>query len=1056
MLRGDLNNMLSTKGSARARLLTTTLLAGLATVATPLAVATIATVAPTVASAQDYTSGTLNGRVVDSAGAPVQGAAVAVRSQQTGITQNSTTDANGAFRAPLIPTGSYTVTITKDGFQTSDNAGLSVRAGGESNYTFNLAAVGEVSEVVITATARPELDFSQTTTGLAVDVEQLVKTVPVARSAQGLALLAPGAIQGGAGNYANQTAIGGASVSENAFFVNGLNITNFNTGLGGATVPFDFYKTFEVKTGGYPAEYGRATGGVITATTKSGTNDFMFAVHGNYEPNSLRSDQKDSYLYAGNHLKRDYKDLIFEVGGPIIEDHLFFYGLAQLRKLEINPANTPTRSTAATTAREALNPLGAENLTVERSGQPFYGAKLDAYITSRQHLEATYFRTNDVTKRRVYGYNQFTDQVGGFKSGTNYPTGGESFVFKYTGSFTDWFTLSGAYGRNQDNLATLPLNTTDPLVQDARSGTAGTISQQSVSAIEAPYRTKRNFWRADADLYFDLLGKHHIRGGYDHEDDYLTHFSLYTGNASYTYRTAQAGNTYGLAAGTQYLEARTFISGGNFDGENKAWYVQDSWTPVRGLTFNFGVRSDSFKQAGSNGAVFANLKNNIAPRVGVTWDPTGEGRDKLFANYGKYFLPISGNTAYRQAAGTYDFTSRYYNLAGYTPNPTTGLPTGGLGTQLVGYTGARACIAGGASAAGVIGCTYQNDGSFYAADQQHSKELKATEEDEYIVGYSHKFDNLWTVGVTLTYRTLLEGADDVAIDYAVRAYCKEKGLVCDNYDGTLIDYAIINPGSPATVRLQNPLSSTSTDLPTITFTAQQLGYPKAKRDYTALEFSFDRAFDGKWSFHGTYTLSELKGNYEGSSYSDYASGQLDSGITLQFDTPTLVEGAYGLLPNHHAHVFKGYGSYQLTDNLSLGANGTIISPRRVGCIGYDPNDAVLEANYGPSYTHYCGGKLVPQGTGTSTPWTTSFDTSLRYTVPKFVPYQGDLVLRVDVFNIFNSRKAVNVQNVAENATVLYNAPPTGSPLSATRKPVFGLPITYQNPRYVRFGFDLSF
>ncbi len=146
----------------------------------------------------------------------------------------------------------------------------------------------------------------------------------------------------------------------------------------------------------------------------------------------------------------------------------------------------------------------------------------------------------------------------------------------------------------------------------------------------------------------------------------------------------------------------------------------------------------------------------------------------------------------------------------------------------------------------------------------------------------------------------------------------------------------------------------------------------------------------------------------------------------------------------------------MTDNFSIGGAGTIISPRAVGCIGYDPNDPVLENNYGPSYAHYCGGKLVPQGTGTKTPWTTKFDTSFRYTVPKFVPYQGDLVLRVDIFNIFNSRKAVNVQNVAENGGVLYNAPASGSPLSATRTPVFGLPITYQTPRYVRLGFDLSF
>jgi hypothetical protein len=73
------------------------------------------------------------------------------------------------------------------------------------------------------------------------------------------------------------------------FYVNGLNITNFVNGIG-ATVPFEFYKSVEVKTGGYPAEFGRGTGAVINAVTKSGSNDFTFAIHGNYEPDSLREE----------------------------------------------------------------------------------------------------------------------------------------------------------------------------------------------------------------------------------------------------------------------------------------------------------------------------------------------------------------------------------------------------------------------------------------------------------------------------------------------------------------------------------------------------------------------------------------------------------------------------------------------------------------------------------------------------------------------------------------------------------------------------------------------
>src|SRR3546814_17947146 len=66
----------------------------------------------------------------------------------------------------------------------------------------------------------------------------------------------------------------GSSVSENVFYVNGLNITDFRQGLGSVTVPFEFYETVDVKTGGYTAEFGRATGAFVTATTKAGSHAF--------------------------------------------------------------------------------------------------------------------------------------------------------------------------------------------------------------------------------------------------------------------------------------------------------------------------------------------------------------------------------------------------------------------------------------------------------------------------------------------------------------------------------------------------------------------------------------------------------------------------------------------------------------------------------------------------------------------------------------------------------------------------------------------------------------
>ncbi|MCK5909856.1 MAG: carboxypeptidase regulatory-like domain-containing protein, partial [Caulobacter sp.] len=188
--------MNSTKGSARARLMTTTLLAGLAAIGAPVMVGVVATAIPAVASAQDYTSGTLSGTVANSSGQPISGAKVTVKSTAQGFTRELTTDSAGQFRVPLIPQGSYAVSISKDGFKPTSDGALGVRAGGESSYNFTLSAVDEaVSEVIITATANPQLDFSQTTTGLSIDVENLQKQVPIGRNITALTLLAPGTVE---------------------------------------------------------------------------------------------------------------------------------------------------------------------------------------------------------------------------------------------------------------------------------------------------------------------------------------------------------------------------------------------------------------------------------------------------------------------------------------------------------------------------------------------------------------------------------------------------------------------------------------------------------------------------------------------------------------------------------------------------------------------------------------------------------------------------------------------------------------------------------------------
>ena len=1047
--------MKSKKGSAaaRARLMTTTLLAGFAAVATPVALGVIATAMPTIASAQDYTSGTLAGTVVNSSGQPIAGAQVTVKSAAQGFTRELTTDNNGQFRVPLIPQGAYAVSINKTGYKPTSDGALGVRAGGESNYNFTLTAADEtVSEVVITATANPQLDFSQTTTGLAIDVEDLQKQVPVGRNITALTLLAPGTVEGSSTNFRGQTSISGASVAENAFYLNGLNITNFDNYIGGSRVPFEFYKSVEVKTGGYSAEYGRATGGIINAVSKSGSNDFTFAVHGNWSPASLESPQKDTYQTRGKLRETNNKDLVIEAGGPIIKDRLFFYGLAQFNDNESRGAS-----------------IAAGSYNVDRMKDPFYGVKLDGYITDRQHLEFTLINTARVTKRESFAYTfaNNTDTIGAALPGTRFEDGATSYVAKYTGTFTDWFTLSAAYGLNKDRAATRSALSSSPLVQSSiaagptNSTATRRVSVQNAAAQDAPRYTSREFYRVDGDLYFSLFGDHHIRAGYDRENLSLTHQSTRNGGGNYVYREGSATDPRGVPAGRYYLDVRTFLGGGSYSSRNQAIYIQDSWDVLPTLTLNLGVRRDQFQNRGINlngtkGPVFVEFDNEVAARVGFTWDPGNDGANKIFGNYGRYYLPVASNTAYRQASAILDQTSYFLLPAGfqlYVPgtttvntafvNPVTGLPLSGIGTQITGFPNSAICLAGGVGTAGLRGCTVRNNGTIQPFAANVSKNLKSTADDEYILGYERRFDSLWKAGVTLTYRKSLRAADDVSVDYAVQAYCKANKIAgCEDVYSGFHQYTIINPGLAQTITLSDPLPGETT-VRTINFTADQLRYPKVDRQYIALQFQFDRAFDGKWALNGSYTLSESKGNYEGYVKTDYAGGQTDAGITADFDTPGLTEGAYGLLPNHRGHVFKAFGSYQVFDNFLVGANALVTSGRKYGCMGFNPNDPILNSAYG-ALSHYCDGKVTPRGSVFSDPWTYRVDLSARYTVPSFglLPENG-LTLRADIFNVFNTRRTVETNEFGELD-------------SGAKNNNFRAPLAYMPPRSVRLGFDLVF
>ena len=393
---------------------------------------------------------------------------------------------------------------------------------------------------------------------------------------------------------------------------------------------------------------------------------------------------------------------------------------------------------------------------------------------------------------------------------------------------------------------------------------------------------------------------------------------------------------------------------------------------------------------------------------------------------------------------------------GFVLDPSTGLPQA-VGAAYAEIDSAPCPASNLASAPGLStaatgtpACYVLGNGTQEGAGSKTSQGLKATEEDELVLGTNYRVNDNWTVGLSYTYRNLKRISEDSDFQNAIITYLDDHGLDSSIYtDGTISNsYYVWNVGDhDVTIRLKQPLAG-ETEARTITLTADQLGhFHNPKREYQALVFDFKREFDGKWGLQGSYTWSRSYGNYEGTVKSDVGnSTQDDAGSTIAFDSPGFEDYGTGLLPNDRTHTFKVWGSYAITPAFLVGANVLVQSPGKFGCMGVHPTDDYAEG-YG-AYTHYCDGLPAPQGKGPKGDWLKNIDVSARYTVPSKFAAGGNLVLRADIFNLLDTH-SVTTRYVEHEYGRDYG-------LADNLDPSYGLPASYNTPRYVRVGFDLTY
>lgn len=1033
--------------SIKQRLLRSTMIGGSALMAL-VAVPAVTMLTPTTAAAQSLTQGAVSGVVANQGGAPIAGASVTLRSVNQGTVRTFTTDGSGGFRAVALPSGDYEVTVNASGYNSLADF-VSVNPGGTSSVTLTLGAAAgnatNIDEIVVVGVRQAVSEFDATTTGLTVNVEELSRNIPVARSGNAVALLAPG-VTASDNAFGGIPSIGGSSAGENTYIINGLNITKFRDFTGSSIVPFEFYQTLETKTGGYSAEFGRGTGGVLNGTTKSGGNEWEFGITGYWEPDSLSDDSPDTFAQLNHFDETSSWDVIIDAGGPIIRDRLFVFGLYNWRDREFY--NVTTNGTATRTT----------------SDDPFYGAKVDFLITDDHRLEFTWFSD----EQTQYSTTTIVDPTTGNLTSTigtsAFEFGGTNWIGRYTGVWTDWLTTSIAYGVNEYNeYNTSPGDgcpvITSTRVADPRRG-CWLLVQPSAN------EDKRTILRADVDIYASFFGEHHFKFGIDQEKlesyqalDYSGAGLNYCRPGGITPTIACTGSVTGglwyryqnhnVAGNPTRVRIRAYDNDGGWESQQNAYYLQDSWEVSDRLTLLLGLRNEGFENSNLAGVAFIDLQDQWAPRLGFTYDVFGDRESKLFGSYGRYFLPVAVNTNQRLAGAEFFISDTWTldrttcaagidaNCDGINDNDSTPI----LGT--------------------LLSPTNLADGTLKATNTSVDADIDPMYIDEFILGYEQRImDGSWTLGIKGTYRELGTAIDDVAIDAAVLAYCSDpsSGLTyaeCYNVWYGFHQYVLTNPGEDMRITLSGADLSRATGGRVtadreVTLSAADLGYPAPDRTYKAIELSAEHPFDGVWGGRFSYVWSQNKGNYEGALKSD--NGQADPGLSQDFDQPSLMDGAYGYLPNHREHSFKAYGSWQATSNLLIGANLIVQSPRKYGCIGVHPGPTIADlfASYYGASSWYCNGVLTPRGSQFEGDWLKNLDLTLSYNLGDVFNIPGEgLTLRADIFNVFDFDDGADFWEFGE----IDNG---SRPGPGAVDPDYGKVSSYQAPRFVRFSISYRF
>ncbi len=772
------------------------------------------------------TNGEIIGDVTVEGGKPLGAVAVAAFGPALQGTRMTTTDAGGHYRLNLLPPGQYNVTFTAQGFALVTKNDITV--GLDRSTTLDTFLQPTMKEEIKVVGEAP-VDTTSTTIGTNL-TERAIETIPTDRNYTSIVQIAPGISTDASNNNISSTApptitVYGSSGAENAYYIDGVNTTGIEYGFQGTELNYEFVKEIEVKAGGYEAEYGRTTGGIVNVITKSGGNEFHGDIFGYKDKDSWQANADPVVSVNGTTAGFSRGDYGADLGGYIVKDKLWFFG-AYDRVNNTTNTEIPAGALAGQIAGvDTTKNLGAFKLTYK--------------LTADQSLILSYFQDPATDTGAI---NDVSHAVNGepLTYLGRQERGGSNYALRYEGIFGGNWLLSGQVARHDEKNSIAPETGAGDIVEsiDHRTpglGVPGNLFQTGGFGLIQDKDLSRDFAGGALTRF---LGHNEIKFGAEYEKQTADVIKRMSGGQQVSIFdnpvTPGTNDIYSHFYWTTLSAALPAapLSELNVSVEHKTttFFLQDRWSILPNLSVNGGIRWDRQEIIGADGKVHMDLKNDYAPRLGVIWDPTNQHHQKVFASFGHFYEQLPMDLVIRSYA--FERQPRIINYS-----PTSIVPDSGAESDF----GSSSTILGGAT-------------------EPTDPNIKGQYIQEYILGWEGEIRPELTLGVKAIQRDYKRVIED---------------FLCDVPNGL---YCIGNPGEGIMSRVYDLASLGGP--PFNSYPA-----PRPERKFRGVQLDLTKRFSHNWQGLASYLWSKLDGNYDGE-VAPYTNVGADPNISAAWDYTT--------------------------------------------------------------------------------------------------------------------------------------------------------------------------